>query len=310
MRILITGASGLLGLNLALEASRQHIVYGTVNRHPLHAKVFHVIQVDLTSPGAVEKALDESQPDWVIHCAALASIDECEANPTLARKLNTELSVEIASHVAKGGARLLHISTDAVFDGRRGNYSEEDTPNPLSTYARTKFEAEQLVLHMNPQAIVARVNLFGWSASGQRSLNEFFFYNLQCGNQVMGFTDVYFCPLLANDLAMVLLKMLQRGLYGLYHVVSRECLSKYEFGVALAQCFGLDASLITPTSVQQSGLVAWRSPNLTLRTEKLTQALGEPPPHWRDGLERLVILYQQGYPQMLREMIDYGTEDR
>jgi dTDP-4-dehydrorhamnose reductase len=310
MRILITGASGLLGLNLAWEAARHHEVYGTVYRHFLRTKAFHVIQADLTLPGAVERALDEAQPDWVIHCAALASIDKCEVDPALARKLNTELAAEIATHVAKGGARLLHISTDAVFDGQRGDYSEEDTPNPLSIYACTKLEGERAVLDANPQAIIARVNLFGWSASGQRSLSEFFFYNLQSGKRVMGFTDVFFCPLLANDLAQVLLKMLQRGLSGLYHVVSHECLSKYAFGVALAQQFGLDASLIDPTSVRESGLVAVRSPRLTLRTDKLRQALGEPLPHWRHGLEKLFDLYQQGYPQMLKEMSDYGTEDR
>jgi len=310
MRILITGASGLLGLNLAWEAARHHEVYGTVYRHSLRTKAFHVIQADLTLSGAVERALDEAQPDWVIHCAALASIDKCEADPALARKLNTELAAEIATHVAKGGARLLHISTDAVFDGQRGDYSEEDTPNPLSIYACTKLEGERAVLDANPQAIIARVNLFGWSASGRRSLSEFFFYNLQSGKRVMGFTDVFFCPLLANDLAQVLLKMLQRGLSGLYHVVSHECLSKYAFGVALAQQFGLDASLIDPTSVRESGLVAVRSPRLTLRTDKLRQALGEPLPHWRHGLEKLFDLYQQGYPQMLKEMSDYGTEDR
>lgn len=310
MRILITGASGLLGLNLAWEAARHHEVYGTVYRHFLRTKAFHVIQADLRLPGAVERALDEAQPDWVIHCAALASIDKCEADPALARKLNTELAAEIATYVAKGGARLLHISTDAVFDGQRGDYREEDTPNPLSVYARTKLAGERAVLDANPQAIVARVNLFGWSASGQRSLSEFFFYNLQNGKRVMGFTDVFFCPLLANDLAQVLLAMLQGGLSGLYHVVSQECLSKYAFGVALAHQFGLDASLIDPTSVRESGLVAVRSPRLTLRTDKLGQALEEPLPNWRQGLEKLFDLYQQGYPQMLKEMSSYGTEDR
>ena len=189
-----------------------------------------------------------------------------------------------------------------MFDGQRGGYTEEDAPNPLSVYARTKLDGERAVLQANPQAIIARVNLFGWSLTGRRSLGEFFFYNLQAGKRVKGFTDVYFCPLLANELAQVLLKMLAAGLSGLYHVVSRECLSKYDFGVRLARRFGLDETLITAASVAQGGLKAARSPNLTLRNDKLAQALGEPLPSVSTGLEGLYTLYQQGYPQWLKRL--------
>ncbi len=306
MRILITGVSGLLGLNLALsattEAGGNHVVFGTVKEHLLKTDRFTVIQCDLLSPGAMERLLEQTQPDWVIHCAALANLDACEAAPAQARKLNSELPAQLASHVARGGARLVHISTDAVFDGLRGDYREEDPVNPRSVYARTKWEGEQAVLQANPEAIVARVNLFGWSLSGQRSLAEFFFNNLSAGKEVMGFTDVYFCPLLANDLALILLRMLARGLTGLYHVVSPQCTSKYEFGVALARRFGLNERLIKPVSVAQAGLIAARSPNLRLRSDKLAAALGEVLPDWSSGIERFYQLYLQGYPQSLRAM--------
>jgi dTDP-4-dehydrorhamnose reductase len=145
----------------------------------------------------------------VINCAALANLEACEAEPVLAGKLNSELPEKLAKYVARGGARLVHISTDAVFDGRLGGYREIDTPNPLSLYARTKLNGEQAVLAANSEAIVARVNLFGWSLSGKRSLAEWFFNNLSSGNSMLGFTDVFFCPLLANDLAKMLLMMLE-----------------------------------------------------------------------------------------------------
>ena len=147
--------------------------------------------------------------------------------------------------------------------GRRGNYSEEDVPNPLGVYARSKLAGEQAVVEANPQAIIARVNLFGWSLFGKRSLAEFFFNNLSAGKSCMGFTDVFFCPMLANDLGTVFLKMLEAGLSGLYHVVGSQCLSKYEFGVQVARRFGFDEKLVIPSSVQDSGLKAARSPNLT-----------------------------------------------
>jgi dTDP-4-dehydrorhamnose reductase len=300
MRILITGASGLLGLNLALETTPRHMVFGTVNHHVLQTDAFTVIQTDLLAPGAVEHLLEQTQPDWVIHCAALANLDACEADPLLAEQLNNELPRKLASHVARGGARLLHVSTDSVFDGLRGNYTEEDVPSPLGVYTRTKLEGELAVAQADPRAIIARVNLFGWSLTGNRSLAEFFFNNLSAGKQVMGFTDVLFCPLLVNDLAHLFVKMLEKKLSGVYHVVSSEGLSKYDFGVRLAQRFNLNSGLITPTSVTQSGLKAIRSPNLTLRSNKLAQVLGESLPRVSPGLDKLYTLYQQGYPQMLR----------
>ena len=93
----------------------------------------------------MERLLERTQPDWVIHCAALANLDACEADPLLAKQLNTELPHTLASHVARSGARLLHVSTDAVFDGLRGDYTEEDVPSPVGVYSRTKYGGELAV---------------------------------------------------------------------------------------------------------------------------------------------------------------------
>jgi dTDP-4-dehydrorhamnose reductase len=302
MRILITGASGLLGLNLALETTRRHTVFGTVNHHSLKTNAFTVIQTDLLVPGAVGRLLDRTQPDWVIHCAALANLDACEADPLLAQQLNTELPRTLATYVTRSGARLVHVSTDSVFDGLRGDYSEGDIPIPVSEYSRTKLDGELAVADADPTAIITRVNPFGWSLTGNRSLAEFFFNNLSLHKQVMGFTDVFFCPLLANDLADIFIHMLERNLTGLYHVVSSESLSKYDFGLRLAQRFNLDGSLILPTSVARAGLKTTRAPNLTLCSDKLAHALGEPLPRLSTGLDKFYTLYQQGYPHMLHSL--------
>jgi dTDP-4-dehydrorhamnose reductase len=237
----------------------------------------------------------------------LANLDACEAEPERAVQLNTELPGRLAEYVARGGARpgamrLVHISTDSVFDGQRGGYREEDATNPLGIYAQTKLAGERAVLDANPEAIVARVNLFGWGITGRRSLAEFFYNNLTAGNRVMGFTDVYFCPILANDSAGVLEKMLSLRLSGLYHLVGADCLTKYDFGIAVARLFGLDERLVQPASLQQGGLRAARSPKLSLSTEKLAQALGESLPNLSTGLEHLYTLYQQGYPQWLHSL--------
>jgi dTDP-4-dehydrorhamnose reductase len=300
---MITGARGLLGLNLALQASEKYEVVGIDKLDTLRPSVFEARQADLLTPGVIAALLEQIQPDWVIHCAALANVDVCEREPELAHRLNADLAGEIAHETASRGIRMVHISTDAVFDGTRGNYREDDTPNPPNVYARTKLAGEQAVLAANPQAVVARVNFYGWSASGTRSLAEFFFNNLEAGQPINGFEDVFTCPLQVNQLGEILLEMLEKALAGLYHVVSSQQTSKYALGVALAGKFGLDPGLITPISVEEAGLTAQRSPNLTLDTGKLAAALGRQLPDIESGLERLYNLYKDGYREQLKKQV-------
>jgi dTDP-4-dehydrorhamnose reductase len=300
MRILITGASGLLGLNLALNAGRGHDVVG-VDRNTLVSVPFKVIKADLLDPNAIQRILNESRPDVVIHCAALADLDACESNPDLARRMNVELPAQLADACARRQVRLLHISTDAVFDGQKGGqYSETDVPAPQGVYARTKLEGEQAVLELNSLAIAARVNFYGWSLSGKRSLAEFFINNLGKEKNVNGFTDVTFCPMLVDQLGGILLGMLERGLRGLYHVVGPQAMSKYQFGVEIARKFGLKESLISPQSVDKSSLTVRRSHNLWLSTHKLSTDLGMALPSFSTGLDEFYAQYQQGYPQKIR----------
>jgi dTDP-4-dehydrorhamnose reductase len=299
-RILVTGASGLLGLNLALDAGGAHTVTG-VDRSKLRGVPFPLFHADLLDPGALQRVLDESQPEAVIHCAALANVDACEANPALARRLNTDLPAELAAACARRSMLFLHISTDAVFDGcKDGYYTERDIPNPSGVYAHTKLDGETAVLTANSRAIIARVNFFGWSLGGKRSLAEFFFNNLIAGRRCGGFTDVWFCPMFVGDLAKVLVRMMEKGLSGLYHVVGAQVLTKYEFGVRIARQFGFDPELIVPASVEESGLKAKRSHNLRLSVQKLSTDLGVDIPSVPTGIERFYIQYQRGYPQELR----------
>ncbi len=300
MRLLITGVTGLLGINLAWEALQAgHEIVG-VGRRALPQAPFRVLSLDLAVPGAAEAAFRIARPDAVVHTAALADLDACERQPALAARLNAELPGEIAALAAREGIPLVHISTDAVFDGQRGDYTEDDAPHPLSVYARTKLAGERAVQQTNPAAAVLRVNFFGWSLSGRRSLAEWFLNNLQEGRTVRGFTDVVFCPLLANHLASLILAVLEHRLHGLYHALSPRCLSKYAFGVALAEQFGYDAAHIQPASVAEAGLAARRAHNLALRSDKLARALKRPLPSWEDGLAAFHRQYVEGYPHRLR----------
>jgi len=299
-RLLITGSSGLLGLNLALEAMTSHEVIG-VDRSRLKSAPFQTLNADLLDEGAVDSVLDAARPDWLIHCAALADLEACEENPGLARRLNTDLPSALAKACLTRGIHMVQISTDAVFDGDKfGSYLESDAPNPVSVYSQTKLDGERAVLESNAEAIVARVNFYGWSLGGRRSLAEFFFNNLTNNKSMSGYTDVIFCPMHVQHLGQVLLAMLEKKLHGLYHAVGPEPMSKYKFGVEIAHKFGLNDSGISPRSIHTSKLIARRANNLYLSTNKLSTDLGQSLPSFSTGLDLFYTQFQQGYPQKLR----------
>lgn len=299
-RILVTGASGLLGLNFSLQHAGRHEITGVVNSQALRNVPFAVRGADLGQPGSGAALLEAVRPEILLHCAAVANLEVAERDPALAQRVNADLPGELAEASRRLGVRMVHLSTDAVFDGTHGPYSEDDEPNPLSAYARSKRAGELAVLTANPQAIVARVNFYGWSLNGRRSLAEFFFNNLSAGKTANGWTDVFFCPLEVNTLGDLLLEMAEKGLEGLYHVVSPECLSKYDFGRAVARAFGFDEGLVLPTRVSESGLNAARSPDLRLSTAKLARDLGRSLPGQDECLARFQRQFQDGYPQRLR----------
>jgi dTDP-4-dehydrorhamnose reductase len=283
-----------------MDAMRGHEVIG-VDRGKLKSAPFPVIKTNFYNSRAFDPMLDSTQPDWVINCAALANLDECEKHPDQARILNINLPRELAESCATRNIPFVHLSTDAVFAGTKEDaYTEDDEPDPLGVYAQTKLEGERAVQKANPQAIIARVNFFGWSLTNRRSLGEFFVNNLSEGRNVNGFTDVTFCPMWVNHLSRTLVEMLEKDLHGLYHVVGAQAMNKYQFGVEVARKFGLRESLILPQSVESSSLTAKRSHNLWLSVHKLSTDLGHELPSFSTGLDGFYTQFQQGYPQKIR----------
>ena len=301
---LVTGASGLLGLNFALAVDgKEHQVTGVDFRNPLKWINFKMLQANLTKAGTVERIVSEVKPDVILHCAANANVDDCESHPEEAETVNSVLPGEIAEIAGKHKIRMIHVSTDAVFDGATGNYTESDLPNPLSVYALTKLRGENAVLAANPQALVMRVNFYGWSISGKRSLAEWFANEMAASKPVKGFTDIVFSPMMVLDLVDCMVEASANGLHGLYHCVGAETMSKYDFGLAIARQFGFDPALITPTSYLDGGLAAARSPNLTLSTEKIKAALGHPLPTFENGLKKFYNQYRHGFPEMIKTLV-------
>ena len=303
MRLLVTGATGLLGLNLSLVASEQgYMVTGLAHSRRLQGAPFELISIDLLNIKDALKAIEAVRPDAIIHCAAIANMDTARTKTNMTIQLNAEIPGILADAADRWGTRFMHISTDAVFDGRKGDYVESDPTNPLSIYACSKLAGERAVQDANPYAIIARVVFFGWSLSGSRSLSEFFFNHLKAGEPVKGFTDTYFSPLYVEDLASTLLELVKTDLAGVFHVVSPEKLSKYAFGTRIAKRFGFDPGLIKLIRGSDIERGASRSLNLHLRPDKVQAALGHALPSVDDGIDGLYQRWEEGYPNFLKSL--------
>jgi dTDP-4-dehydrorhamnose reductase len=277
---LVTGAHGFLGANLGhFLAGRVHRI-GAARTNTDSPMFDRMVAADLADPYALAREINRLRPDVVVHTAALADHARCEAEPDLATLINADVPRVLSLASEEVGARFIHISTDAVFDGAAGPYSETDAPHPFSVYGQTKLEGEQGVLEQ-PNALVVRTNFFGWSPSGRRSILEFFVTSLSNGEQVKGFTDFTVTSIYAQHLCDALWRLAHTDATGILHVAASDELSKYDFGVSVAQEFSLDASLITPT---ESDIVPSRRRNIALDVSRASAILGAPLPSQRDGL--------------------------
>ena len=220
----ITGANGLIGNYLVQTAPRFASRYAV---RPVTRADF-----DLLDFAAVRQAFQREQPQAIIHCAAITVVADAQKNPTLARRVNveaTQLLSELAAEIP-----LVFFSTDLVFDGRKGDYSETDAVNPLHVYGETKLAAEQVVL-ANPRHLVVRTSINGGvSLSGNRAFNEQLRRSMQrAGTGMTLFTDEFRCPIPAAETARAIWELLQKNCTGLYHVAGAKKLSRLQLAQAL-----------------------------------------------------------------------------
>lgn len=302
--IVVTGASGLLGASvvmLARDLGRE--VVGICHHHPLHMPGTRTYEIDLTDRYAMRNLVAALHPKQIIHCAAITEVDWCELHPEETEEVNVQASSALAELAQELNAQFLYVSTDSVFDGKRGNYSEDDQPSPLSVYAKSKWRGEQEALCRHSSPLIVRVNIYGWNAQPKQSLAEWILDDIGARKPVRGFADVYFCPMLANDVAEVLLAMLDRGLNGIYHVAGSERISKYDFAMRVAKTFSLATDWVVPTSIVEARLVAPRPLDSSLKTEKVRRALGRPMTDVDQGLRRFRELYESGYCNQLKSFL-------
>lgn len=266
--ILVLGASGFLGSNIALSAVRTHRVIAHSSTRPVrHPDVVPVV-FDVLGTDSIEDLVASHDVDLVVNCVALTSLEECESHPERATSINAAFPGDLARRCRGVGVppRLVHVSTDAVFGATTGPHSDASTPSPIGAYGRSKFTGEAEVLSADPSALVMRTNVVGWSPTRKKSLLEYFHDNLVLGRSVPGFTDVMFRPVSAQAFWRMCTAWLAEtevtGRGGIRHATGRDRLSKHDFGRLVATCFELDPELVVASSIADSHLTAPRSNDL------------------------------------------------
>jgi len=272
-KLLITGGSGLLGSNIAGIAAKGFKVFATHNSNPSQIQDTEFLPLDIRDKKQVFFTFRKAMPNLVIHTAALTNVDYCETHSKEAWAVNAEGTENVALASKEVGAKLFYISTDSVFNGEQGMYVEEDTPNPINVYAKTKFEGEERARHWLSDSIIVRTAFYGWSLHNKSSLAEWVVNGLRERKTLNMFTDVFFSPIFVSNLVEVLIEMYHRNLSGIFHVAGSERCSKYVFGQEIAKSFGLNSEYVKPSSVAEAGLKARRPKDVSLNINKVSNAI-------------------------------------
>lgn len=275
-RLLISGGTGLLGVNWAATMRDEHEVWLGTHRRGLQLRGAHGIDLPLYSASALARVLDEIRPDVIVHAAGLSNVDDCERSPALAQQVNAGLAATMGQAAAERGLKLVHISTDHLFAGDRPMRGEADAPSPVNAYARSKLEGERLVAERCPQALIVRTNFFGWGHALRKSISDWVLDGLRGGQRLRAFSDVHFTPILAARLARAVHALLAAGTSGIVNVCGDERVSKHAFAVRLATAFGLPAGSVEESRYADAGLAAPRPLDLSLSNARARGILGGP----------------------------------
>ena len=282
-KLLIIGSSGLVGSKLAALAAKHGFeAYSTTNKRK--TSLPRVSPLDITDRNATLRLVKEIRPRVVVNTAAITNVDYCETHREEAQKVNVEGVSNLVEAASENNARLIHISTDYVFDGSIGHYTEDDVPRPLNFYGQTKLESEKIVSKLSSYGIARPSVIYGWTAPETSGLASdsvkpmnfamFVVHKLKMNEIVKVVRDQYSSPTFADNLAEALLRLARHPGNGIFHTAGRSCLSRYEFAVKMAESFGYSTRLVQPVFSSEFKQLATRPKNTCLQVERAQKTLG------------------------------------
>jgi dTDP-4-dehydrorhamnose reductase len=291
IKILIIGSNGFLGSNLVRHFSQKskYRVFSTSQKRSVYLKLNDFIQGNLLDPPFVDRLFSTIQPDLVINTVSLVNVDQCEENPDLANAITVDTAENVAQASERYGCRLIYISTDHLFDGKKSMYIEEDIPAPVNVYGKTKLLAEVRTLEHVTDPVIVRTNFFGWSPPGHLpTFGEWMYNNLKEQKPMNLFNDYYFTPIEVTYLADAIQTVAESDFSGIINIAGSERCSKYEFGIELAKICGFDPSPIHRTKIAPDSFKAPRQQDLSLSVEKFRRIFKMDLPKLHQSIEQTI----------------------
>lgn len=292
MKILLTGANGFLGYYLTqqlLENNYEVIATGKGDcRLPFaDRRNFQYEAMDLTDPFAVHDVFEKYSPAIVVHAGAMSKVDECELNQWEAYRNNVEGTITMLINAESQHSFFIFISTDFIFDGKKGMYNEEDEPAPVNFYGKTKLEAEEAVKEYEYDwAILRTILVYGKPHSGKDNILTVVKKKLEAGEEYKVVNDQVRTPTYVEDLAKAIISVIERKATGIYHIGGTDALTPYEMAMAVADHFGLDKTLLKEVSETSFSQPAKRPLKTGFNIDKAKKELGYQPVSFTEGLKR------------------------
>jgi dTDP-4-dehydrorhamnose reductase len=288
-RILLTGVSGFLGRYTLLSLNGRYEVLGTYRRQATDVVGCELVRLDVADAEAVRSVFRSFRPDAVVHTAALGDVDACERHPEEAYRVNVWGAACIAQATQEAGARLIHISTDQVYDGVKGNYDDEDAAHPLMVYGHTKLEGERRVATICHNAVILRLALmYGWGTASRLNFVDWLAERLQAGQEVPLFVDQYRTPLYVAQAAEAIGRLVDTpDVHGRFNFGGGERITRYAFGLKFCEVFDFPKALLKPIEMSSVGGIAARPRDCSMNSAKLNTRLHMRPLMAEEGLRAM-----------------------
>jgi dTDP-4-dehydrorhamnose reductase len=289
--VLITGGTGLLGINLSACIFNEYDVYLGVNNRNVKVPFANTVNLSFNNFDSLYKEIKGILPNIIINTSGITNVELCEIDIEKAFNVNAYLAGNLARISASINSKFIHISTDHLFNGDFSFKSEISFPDPLNIYGKSKLEGEKLVRLYNKNALILRTNFFGWGTNYRKSFSDFIIENLRNHRPISLFNDVFYTPILIQSLVSVIRILIFNNKFGIYNIVSSEKISKYDFGILVARVFNLNEKLINQISFFDKSNLIKRPLDMSLSNEKL-----------KNDLENFTILSIQDQVIFLRDL--------
>lgn len=281
-KLFLLGIGSLTGQKIAQKIKNSYELYGSFNLRNPDLDCTKSFNLDVTNYDDLKKILLSNRPDYIVNLCALNNVDFCESHPTEAKQINGTL-VENLSNISESiGSKLIHLSTDSVFDGNKESpYLETDSPNPINIYGKTKLLGEKFALKNSNNLVIRASVLYGWFSRNLQQQNSSSLKPLNFGlwlisklvsnEQVNVIVDELSSPIIADDFASSIIHLVEEDQSGIFHSAPNICINRYDFSKKLSDKLNLDTNLIKPTSIEKLGRKVPTGKNKCLDSTKIQE---------------------------------------